>query len=222
MDVFHMHTYQFNDEQIAKCKAFANEIAWKHNDFMDRRNNHTRTTRQKEIDILQGKLAEVAIYELLKSKYPTASIAPVDFEVYPDGEFDQGDIFIDDLVFSIKSSKPGSSVLMLETARFLTDDAGNLIGLEGNELPDVLSFVQVDVAKKEAIIAGFITTTKFWKEKVFLPRGFIMNHHNAKTALIEKIPPKLTSFFTSKGIPLRADNYAIHKQYLLNLEQIMK
>lgn len=209
---------QFTDEEVTRCRTFAKEVAWKHGHFADKRNHSKRNAYQKEQDIILGKLAEIAVHRALTDFYPQTPIEDIDFNIYPHGEFDKGDIIFDNQVLSIKSSKPYSSCLMIETAKFtIVNDVP--IEIDKTTPPDAIVFVHVDIEGSKAIIRGATTLPKFWKDKTYLPRGMFLNYHNAKRALINKEHPNTLP--KDKGTPLLADNYGLHLQQLQPLNAIV-
>lgn len=196
---------------MKQCEEFAKEIAWKHPHFADRRNKEKRSLNQTKYDVVRGKMAEVAVYQVLKEMLPNAILEPIDFNVYPQGVFDKGDIIINDRNISIKSSKPYSSCLMIEKDKF-TIEKGVATAVDKQPLPDYFIFVHVDDENRLATIKGIITSEEFWDKKTFLPRGMYLNYLNAKKAMIDKINPN--NLPTGKGSPLLADNYGIHIEQL--------
>lgn len=208
----------FTEEEMTTCRTFAKEVAWKHGHFADKRNHTKRNAYQKEQDIIQGKLAEIAVHRALSHFYPLTPIEAIDFKIYPKGEFDKGDIIFDNQVLSIKSSKPFSSCLLIETAKFnVVNDV--VIDIDKEIPPSAFVFVHVDISASLATIQGATTMQDFWKDKTFLPRGMYLNFHNAKRALINKEHPNTLP--KDKGIPLLADNYGLHLQQLHPLNTIV-
>jgi|SaaInlLV_10m_DNA_4_1040232.scaffolds.fasta_scaffold14635_2 hypothetical protein len=68
------------------------------------------------INTFQGKLAELAVYNAFHTLNPNAykRLSSPDFEVYGLGEWDDSDIVLDQLKFSIKSTKHYGNLLLLE------------------------------------------------------------------------------------------------------------
>jgi len=68
------------------------------------------------INTFQGKLSELAIYNTFHLLNPDAynRLSPPDFDVYGLGGWDESDIILDGLKFSIKSTKHYGNLLLLE------------------------------------------------------------------------------------------------------------
>jgi len=211
-----MIKYHFSQNEIDKCEEFGRRIAWKHPHFKDSRNTETRTFNQVKGDVTRGKLAEIAVHSILTKNLDMADISPIDFNVYPKGVADQGDIVCNDLTISIKSSKPIASCLLIETARFSYDDNNTPIQIDNQPLPDYFTFVKIDEEKREAIICGISSFEHFWNNKTFLPRGMVINYVNAQKAMLDKIP--VNELPSSKGVPLLADNFGLHIKQLQPFE----
>lgn len=71
-----------------------------------------RSVKEIARDNLIGKLAEIAFQKFL-FRYFKINVA-VDFEIYPRGVWDSSDISINGHLFDIKSTRPGSSWLLIE------------------------------------------------------------------------------------------------------------
>lgn len=206
-----MIKYEFSEEEIEACEDFGWQIASKHPHFKDKRNTAKRSLEHTASDVTRGKLAEVAVFQTISLEEPDFDVQPPDFNLYPKGVADQGDIFCNGLNISIKSSKPIGNCLLIEKERFEFVN-GKPISIDHSPLPDFFVFVKVDEVEKEATICGMVTFEQFWEKKTFLPRGMKINYSNAKKAMIEKIPPsKLPS---DRGVPLLADNYGLHIEQL--------
>lgn len=206
-------TIKFTEEDVDKCRDFAQKISWKHPHFRDKRNTETRTLKRVTEDVLRGRLAEVAVYKYLKDRFGEM-VSDLDFELYPKGITDDADIQVRDIRISIKSSKPNSSCLMIETAKFDLTRNGELIGVDRKASPDFFIFVQVDIKKMEASICGAMSIAEFWRKKRFMPRGMWMNRDNARDFFLRRL--KSHQLQKGKGGPLLADNYGVHINTLKN------
>lgn len=212
---------RFTTEEWNKIEAFAEHMKWKHPHFKDKRNTTKRSPDQIKQDVILGKLAEVAVYKYLKSHY-NSDVSELDFNVYGEGVADEYDVKVRGKVISIKSSKMGSSCLLIEKAKFQVDQEGQLITLEHKPLPDFFMFVRIniwDIKNVYAEISGSISMNGFWNEKRFLPRGFLMNKDNARNFLLHHHDLS-TLDTTTKGIKMLADNYGVHVDTLYELTSI--
>lgn len=212
---------KFTDSEVAKVIKFAKDIKWKHKPihFMDSRNTLKRNDTELLNAIIEGKLAEVAVYKYLKEEFPNKNITEVDFNIYEVGVCDDGDIKIDGKVISIKSSKPYSSCLMMECERF---SEGETILVEKDLPPDFICFVKVESQKpnKYAEICGFISFDEYWEIKKYIPRGFKMCRQNAVDYLINN--KSLDELNKDIGGSLLADNYGIHISKLKDVNILNK
>ncbi len=84
------------------------------------------------INTFQGKLSELAIYNKFSMLNPDAydRLSPPDFDIYELGEWDDGDITLDNLRLSVKSTKHYGNLLLLEQRDW---------GADGEYLPNVNS-----------------------------------------------------------------------------------
>lgn len=214
-----METILFSQKDVDTCKEFAQKISWKHPHFRDKRNTETRSFKQVAEDVLRGRLAEIAVQKYLRKEFGSL-VSDLDFELYPKGVTDDADIQVGDIRISIKSSKPNSSCLMIETAKFDLTRNGELMGVDRKPSPDFFIFVQVDVSKMEAIICGAISMNEFWRKKRFMPRGMWMNRQNAKDFFLRHMKPH--QLVRGKGGSLLADNYGVHIHALKNPSSLIK
>lgn len=75
-------------------------------------------------DDFRGKLGEVAVYKFIKTHMSTTVVSSqIDFKVTPRGQWDITDIIANNRYYNIKSIKPNSGFLLVETLRY--DDNGN-------------------------------------------------------------------------------------------------
>lgn len=215
-----MIEYRFKTNEIKRCKEFGKEISWKHPHFKDRRNKAKRSRKQIEDDVLRGKLAEVAVFNIVSEHFPQQILTPIDFNVYEKDVFDNGDLFIYGKELSVKASKPGSSCLLIEKQRFVLDKNNHPKLLNRQKPPHAFAFVQVDTDSFTAHICGGILFDDFWKKKRLLPIGFIMNKQNAKKYLLDGC--RLDELTAGRGVPMLADNYGVHVKQLTPFEEILK
>ncbi|PLS19401.1 hypothetical protein CVD28_03015 [Bacillus sp. M6-12] len=213
---------RFTKEERNLVESFAEKIKWKHPHFLDKKNHTKRTEEQVKESVILGKLAEVAVQKYLKQHYGQL-VSALDFNIYGEGVTDDFDILVGDTEISIKSSKFGSSCLMIEKQKFKEDDNGNCLLLEKKPLPDYFIFVRVNLFNPDNVyaeITGSISSKEFWKKKKFMPRGLILNKDNAKRYLMErKRLPELD--WNAKGTKLLADNYGVHVDALHDLTKLL-
>lgn len=212
-----MKNIYFTEEEINKTIEFANKIKTKHPHFADKNNTEKRTPDEVFISVIRGKLAEVALYKYLKEKHKGNKfyLSDLDFNIYKKGVCDEFDLKFNDYKISIKSSKPFSSCLLIETEKYELDENGEAIAIDGNEnnVPDFYAFIKVDlklddIKNSSAFICGAISHKFFWKHKKIVPRGTFINKKNMYNYLIKNTP--LDKLDTGGGVPLLASNYGLH------------
>ena len=216
-----MEEIYFTEEEVSKTIEFANLMKKKHPYFADENNNDRRNENEIFISVIRGKLAEIAIHKYLTQKHKNSNyeISELDFENYDKGVCDEFDLKFNNLTISIKSSKPFSSCLLIETEKYQTNEQGEVIAIDGHEdnIPDFYAFVKVDLDLKEinktyASICGAISHKTFWKKKKVIPRGTFINRNNMYNYLMKNKP--LDQLEKDKGVPLLANNYGIHLDML--------
>ena len=216
-----MEEIYFTEEEVSKTIEFANLMKKKHPYFVDENNKDTRNENEIFISVVRGKLAEIAIHKYLRQKHRNSNyeISELDFENYNKGICDEFDLKFNNLTISIKSSKPFSSCLLIETEKYQTNEQGEVIAIDGHEdnIPDFYAFVKVDLDLKEinktyASICGAISHKSFWKKKKVIPRGTFINRNNMYNYLMKNKP--LDQLEKDKGVPLLANNYGIHLDML--------
>lgn len=212
-----MNKIYFTKEEIKKTITFAHKMKKKHPHFADKENDEERTEEEVFISVLRGKLAEIALYKYLREKHKgnTYRISDLDFNEYKKGVCDEFDLKFNDYTISIKSSKPFSSCLLIETEKYELDENGNAIAIDGHRdnIPDYYAFIKVDlnlenIEQTYASICGAISHKSFWKKKKVVPRGTFINKNNMYEYLIKNKP--LEELEQNKGVPLLATNYGLH------------
>lgn len=212
-----MNEIYFTEDEMSKTIEFANKIKNKHPYFADKENKMRRTENEVFLSVVRGKLAEIALYKHLKEKHKNSNftISELDFNVYKKGVCDDFDLKFNGFTISIKSSKPFSSCLLIETEKYQLNEKGEAISIDGHSgnIPDFYAFVKVDLNledmnKTHANICGAISHKSFWKHKKIVPRGTFINQSNMYEYLVNNKP--LNELSKSKGMPLLATNYGIH------------
>jgi hypothetical protein len=109
----------FNAETIEKVFNFAYEMSFGDGEHRDHRTGGSLNRKKGQIFIntFQGKLSELAVYNIFftNNKKAYDRLSKPDFDVYGLGEWDDSDIVLDDIKFSIKSTKFYGNLLLLET-----------------------------------------------------------------------------------------------------------
>lgn len=109
----------FKNETIDKVFEFAYAMTFGDGEHRDHRSggNIKRKKGQIFINTFQGKLSELAIYNTFSqlNKKAYEKLSKPDFDVYGLGEWDDSDITLDGIKFSIKSTKFYGNLLLLET-----------------------------------------------------------------------------------------------------------
>lgn len=212
-----MSEIYFTEEEIKKTIEFAHKVKTKHPHFADKENDTKRSENEVFISVVRGKLAEIALYKYLKEKHKGNgyNISDLDFNIYRKGICDDFDLKFNNYTISIKSSKPFSSCLLIETDKYELNENGEAIAIDGHRdnIPDFYAFIKVDlnlndIEKTYASICGAISHKSFWKNKKVIPRGTYINKKNMDNYFKENKP--LEELETNKGVPLLATNYGLH------------
>ena len=124
-------TITLTPEEMQKCVAFSEESA-KSQQQIEFGQKDTKPRPVKEIarDNLIGKMAEVAVSRMLRSEYGIHF--PVNFDIYPRGEWDDCDVQIKAWTIDIKSTRSGKW-LLFETSKLRMRQNQKI-----NNLPDAV------------------------------------------------------------------------------------
>ncbi len=109
----------FKDETIDRVFNFAYSMTFGDGEHRDHRSGGGMNRKKGQIFIntFQGKLSELAIYSTFfkTNREVYSKLSQPDFDVYGLGEWDDSDIVLDDIKFSVKSTKFYGNLLLLET-----------------------------------------------------------------------------------------------------------
>ena len=196
----------------------------------EHRNHRTGGThRRKNSEIFantfQGKLSECAIFQVLKKN--NLNPDKPNFEKYKLGNWDTGDIVINDKKLGIKSAKSFSNLLMLEVGDW--DEKGNYLQ-EGKI--DIFILVRIepsiDKIMKNLLLYNLNLLDKNNKLKLFeiekikwkfdIP-GFVTNEDIIEVIKLKNIIPK-GHYLNSKYNKIDADNYYIQSGDLRDISTI--
>lgn len=112
-------TSLFHTDTIERVFDFAYSMTFGDGEHRDHRTGGTLNRKKGQIFIntFQGKLSELAIYnEFFKTNREAYSkLSEPDFEVYGLGAWDDSDISLEEIKFSVKSTKFYGNLLLLET-----------------------------------------------------------------------------------------------------------
>ena len=109
----------FRDETIDRVFNFAYDMTFGNGEHRDHRTGGTINRKKGQIFIntFQGKLSELGVYNTFSQSNKEAynKLSKPDFDVYGLGEWDDSDIELNEIKFSIKSTKFYGNLLLLET-----------------------------------------------------------------------------------------------------------
>ena len=110
----------FKTEELRQCFRFASDMRGNHNPNIIGKRDDWEIFR----DDFRGKLGELAVAKYIRNNIPNAKITgDIDFKVTPRGQWDITDIIINNRYYNVKSIKPNSNFLLVETLRY--DKYGN-------------------------------------------------------------------------------------------------
>ncbi len=105
-----IRTIQLTDHEYNMCVQFSNESAKSQQDIeFGQRNTTPRSVKEIARDNLIGKMAEVAVVKMLREDYQLH--LPINYEIYPRGEWDDNDIEVNRWTIDIKSTRKGHFLL---------------------------------------------------------------------------------------------------------------
>jgi hypothetical protein len=227
----------FHQKSIKKVFDFAYAMTFGEGEHRDHRTGGTvnRKKGQMFINTFQGKLSELAIYNLfyINNKEAYQRLSPPDFEVYGLGEWDDSDIILDKLKFSIKSTKFYGNLLLLESKDW---------SKEGEYLPNknsnknsiydyfVLVRIKPDGEKLMKEHKLLYSNEPIDKERLFKIinsikweydiTGYITNETLKNLILNDFLLPK--NALLNGKIPMDAENYYIQSGDMQDFQELIK
>ena len=118
-DNFFKDGITFKDETIDKVFEFAYEMTFGDGEHRNHRSGGTMNRKKGQIFInaFQGKLSELSVYNIFSQSNKEAyrKLSKHVFDVYGLGEWDDSDIELNEIKFSVKSTKFYGNLLLLET-----------------------------------------------------------------------------------------------------------
>lgn len=216
----------FKDKTIEEVFEFAYAMTFGEGEHRDHRTGGTMNRKKGQIFIntFQGKLSELGVYNMFAENNREAydKLSKPDFDVYGLGEWDDSDIELNKIKFSIKSTKFYGNLLLLETKDW--NKKGEYLPnltIDKNSIYDYFVLVRIkpdgeklmsnnrllysnDIDKKELYslikseiweydIAGYITNEDL---KYLINNSFILPQ---KSLLNGKIPMDAENYYVQSG-----------------------
>ncbi|KAB7886419.1 hypothetical protein GA417_05570 [Poseidonibacter ostreae] len=225
----------FKDETIEKVFEFAYAMTFGDGEHRDHRSggNIKRKKGQIFINTFQGKLSELAVYlEFFKYNKPAYDkLSKPDFDVYGLGEWDDSDIILDGIKFSIKSTKFYGNLLLLETKDW--NNKGEYLpnlNTTKNSIYDYFVLVRMKPDGEKLMISKrFLYSNEIDKEELYsliksvnweydVP-GYITND-DLKTLINNDLILPQRSMLNGK-IPMDAENYYIQSGDMRDFQQLV-
>ena len=227
---------RFHSKTIKRVFEFAYAMTFGEGEHRDHRTGGTLKRKKGQIFIntFQGKLSELGVYNLFfqHNKEAYNRLSPPDFEVYGLGEWDDSDIELDSLKFSVKSTKFYGNLLLLETKDWnekgeyipnLTTNKSCLydyfvlvrIKPDGEKLMSVNRLLYADSIEKEQLYA--LITSKQWEYDI---AGYI-SHEDLKHLIQHNFVLPKHALLNGK-IPMDAENYYIQSGDMKDFSKLIK
>jgi len=226
---------RFKDETIDRVFDFAYSMTFGEGEHRDHRTGGTLARKKGQIfaNTLQGKLAELAIYNLFRAtnKEAYSQLSSPDFSVYGLGVWDDCDIVLGDIKFSIKSTKHYGNLLLLETKDW--NAKGEYIpnlNRDKNSKYDYFVLVRIkpdsegllkanrllycNTIDKEELHA--LVKAQIWKYDI---AGYI-THQDLKSIIAKGFILPKHSMLNAK-IPMDAENYYIQSGDMKDFKQLV-
>ena len=186
-------------EGIQNAKSFAKKMTFhKQGEHREYRTGGSIYRSQNEIyrDTFQGKLAEIAFFEFLKS-INIKSNSP-DFRTYKKGKWDTFDFIVGEKKLNVKSTKHFGNLLLLETGDW-NDQAEYIPNIKTkNYIYDFFILIRVHSTNMTFDIPGFIKRSELQEiiqNKQIVKKGSLLN----------------------KKMPLDAENYYVQSGDLVDI-----
>jgi hypothetical protein len=225
----------FKDETIDRVFNFAYDMTFGNGEHRDHRSggNMRRKKGQIFINTFQGKLSELAIYmEFFKcNKTAFKKLSKPDFDVYGLGEWDDSDITLDGIKFSIKSTKFYGNLLLLETKDW--NNKGEYLpnlNTTKNSIYDYFILVRIKPDVEKLMISKrFLYSNEINKEELYSLiksvnweydiAGYITNEDLKSIITNDFILPQ-KSMLNGK-IPMDAENYYVQSIDMKDFQQLI-
>lgn len=225
----------FRDATIDMVFEFAYSMTFGDGEHRDHRTGGSMKRKKGQIFIntFQGKLSELAIYNLFKKYNKTAynELSEPDFDIYGLGEWDDSDIVLRDLKFSVKSTKFYGNLLLLETkdwnnkAEYIPN-----INTDKNCIYDYFILVRIKPDGEKIMSANrLLYSNDINKEQLYSliksetweydVAGYITNDDLKYLITNDYVLPK-SSLLNGK-IPMDAENYYIQSGDMKNFQQLL-
>jgi len=225
----------FKDETINRVFEFAYAMTFGNGEHRDHRSggNIRRKKGQIFINTFQGKLSELAVYNTFSqlNKVAYNKLSKPDFDVYGLGEWDDSDITLDSIKFSIKSTKFYGNLLLLETKDWnnkgeylpnINTDKNFIydyfvlvrIKPDGECMMKCLEFLYSDDINREKLYSLIKSAT--WEYDVV---GYITNEDLKFLIQNEFILPKASQLNGKEKMD--AENYYIQSGDMKNFQQLV-
>ena len=178
-----MSVYQLSEYEYTMCVLFSEKSARSQRQIeFGSQNTAKRSLREVREDTLVGKMAEVAVVKMLREDYGLH--LPVNYEVYPRGDWDDEDIIINGLTVDVKATEKGHC-LLLEKNKVDFRIAQGLF-------PDMIIMCKTNVEEMKVDIVGCISTRK------------LVEPNNPKVKRLEA-----GRYIPGTKVPVQADNYCV-------------
>lgn len=147
----------FKNETIDIVFNFAYEMTFGSGEHRDHRSGGVTSRKKGQIFIntFQGKLSELAIYNIFYkiNKDAYLKLSKPDFQVYGLGEWDDSDITLNNIKFSIKSTKYYGNLLLLETKDWnINGEYIPNINTDKNQIYDYFVLVRIKPDSEQLMI----------------------------------------------------------------------
>ena len=179
-----------SENEYRRCKEFALESAQSQQRIeFGNKNTSERSFGDIAEDTLVGKMAEVAVVKFLREKYGLH--LPVNYEVYPRGEWDDEDVIVNGRTIDIKATRKGHC-LMVEKSKML-------FRLKQDRVPNIIVACKIKDERRVELV-GAIST---WR--MVRPDG-------EKTLFLRK-----GDFIPGTRFRLKTDNYVVEFKNLCDV-----
>ena len=183
-------TLTLTEEEMQKCIDFSKRSAESQQPIeFGQKDTKARPVDEIARDNLIGKMAEAAVARMLREEYKIH--VPVNFEIYPRGEWDDCDIQIKAWTIDIKSTRIGQWLL------FETNKLNMRVNQEINNLPDAVIMCRTPWDKESDTPIGSVELVGAISTKTLLTNKKIV--HRLKKG----------DYIPNTKAKLQADNLAV-------------
>ena len=187
--------YHLSDYEYTLCILFADKSARSQRQIeFGNQNTSKRSLREIREDTLIGKMGEVAVAKMLREEYGVH--VPVNYEIYPRGDWDDEDIIINGLTVDVKATEKGHCLLLEKNKVDFR--------IEQGLFPDMIIMCKTNVEEMTVDIVGCISSKR------------LVDPGNTRVKRLQE-----GRYIPGTKVPLQSDNYCVEFSDLTGIKEAL-